>query len=89
MRDDELAARIEAGFETAGLDRRRLAMLSYAAKLTRHPWEVREDDVLKLRAEGFNDEDVLAIVEVVAYYAFVNRIADGLGVALEADEDAP
>jgi len=26
---------------------------------------------------------VLQLAEVVAYYAYVNRIADGLGVALE------
>ncbi|HEY3022833.1 MAG TPA: peroxidase-related enzyme, partial [Actinomycetota bacterium] len=32
---------------------------------------------------GFSDADVLHIAEVTAYYAFVNRIADGLGVELE------
>jgi len=42
-------------------------------------------DVDALRAAGFNDADVLAIAEVVGYYAYVNRIADGLGVELEAD----
>lgn len=32
---------------------------------------------------GLADADVLALAEVVAYYAYVNRIADGLGVELE------
>ena len=33
-----------------------------------------------LRVAGFSDRDVLDIVEVTAYYAYANRIADGLGV---------
>ena len=42
------------------------------------------EDILRLRAAGHGDADILAIAEVTAYYAFVNRIADGLGVELEA-----
>ncbi len=58
-------------------------MLEYAAKLTVAPTTVTVEDVESLRAVGFADEDILAIVEVTSYYAYVNRIADGLGVALE------
>lgn len=36
-----------------------------------------------LRAVGLSDADILGLCEVVAYYAYANRIADGLGVALE------
>ena len=65
------------------MDPRRLAMLAYVAKLTSKPAEMRAEDVAALRAAGFGDADVLAICEVAAYYAYVNRIADGLGVELE------
>ncbi len=58
-------------------------MLEYVEKLTRTPGEMRAGDVAALRAQGFDDADVLAICEVAAYYAYVNRIADGLGVELE------
>lgn len=40
-------------------------------------------DVEGLRAEGYSDRDILDIAEVTAYYAYVNRIADGLGVETE------
>ena len=58
-------------------------MLEYATKLTQSPWEMNESDVEKLRSMGFTDRAILDIAQVVAYYAYVNRIADGLGVSLE------
>jgi uncharacterized peroxidase-related enzyme len=78
-----LAERIEADYETAGLDERRLSMLRYVEKLTRTPAKTTKEDVALLGRAGFSDEDVLHIAEVTAYYAYVNRIADGLGVELE------
>ena len=58
-------------------------MLEYVEKLTLRPWNVSDGDVEALREEGFTDRDILDICEVAAYYAYVNRIADGLGVTLE------
>jgi uncharacterized peroxidase-related enzyme len=83
LKDDALLARIEADYETAGLDERRLAMLRYVEKLTKTPWEMVPSDLAPLREAGFSDTDILQIVEVASYYAYVNRIADGLGVSLE------
>jgi uncharacterized peroxidase-related enzyme len=83
LRDDALVERVEKNFETAGLDERRLAMLRYVEKLTRTPGAMRREDVDLIRQAGHSDEDILHIAEVAAYYAYVNRIADGLGVELE------
>jgi len=58
-------------------------MLEYATKLTRQPSEMTQDDMGSLRSVGFSDADILAIVEVAAYYAYANRIVDGLGVSVE------
>ncbi len=86
LQDDELAAAIEADWEHADrLDARRKEMLRYAVKLTLRPQEMKRDDVEQLREAGFSDIDVLHIAEVVGYYAYVNRIADGLGVDVEAE----
>ena len=83
LKDDELLAEIERDWRAAGLEERRLAMLEYVTKLTRRPASVERADVDRLRAAGFGDEDVLAICEVAAYYAYANRIVDGLGVLVE------
>lgn len=58
-------------------------MLDYAVKLTRTPAAVDGRDVEALRAAGFEDTAILDICQVTAYYAYVNRLADGLGVELE------
>ena len=58
-------------------------MLAYAIKLTVTPAAMTRGDIVALRDAGFTDRDVLDICEVTAYYAYVNRIADGLGVAVE------
>lgn len=83
MKDDALLARIDEGWETAQLGERRDAMLRYAVKLTRTPGAMVEADVEALRSVGFSDRDIHDICEATSYYAYVNRIADGLGIGVE------
>jgi len=65
------------------LDPRERAMVDYALKLTRTPWNMREDDLNPLREAGLGDREILDLAMIVGYYAYVNRLADGLGVELE------
>lgn len=58
-------------------------MLDYARKLTLSPAAVTADDVGRLRGVGFDDRAIHDICAITGYYAFVNRLADGLGVELE------
>ena len=58
-------------------------MLTFSVKLTNEPRNMEITDIKKLHEVGFSDRDVLDIVEVTAYYAYANRLADGLGVAIE------
>ena len=83
LKDDALLERIEADYQSAELAPRRRSMLDYAVKLTERPSEMVAADVESLRDAGFSDTDILHIAEITAYYAYVNRIADGLGVTLE------
>jgi uncharacterized protein YciW len=43
-----------------------------------------ESDLAPLRASGLGDRDIVDLNQVVAYFNYVNRVADGLGVELEA-----
>jgi len=81
--DDELLARLKDDFTRADLCDEDRIMLRYASKLTRSPSTVREADVDALREAGFNDRAILDIAQITAYFAFVTRMAEGLGVKLE------
>lgn len=59
------------------------AMLRFVVKLTRAPGEMERRDVEALSDRGFDGRAIHDIVLVAAYFAFVNRLADGLGVELE------
>ena len=82
--DNELVDALLKDYRKAKLTPADRAMLDHSAKLTLTPWEMEESDVEALRSEGFNDTAILDINQVTGYYAFVNRLADGLGVELEA-----
>lgn len=67
----------------ADLDPRDRLLLDFADMLTRSPSSIRREHLDPLRQAGFDDRAILDAVEVVAYYNFVNRLAEGLGVELE------
>ena len=67
----------------AALPERERVMVDWALKLTRTPWKMSEADLDSLRAAGLNDRAILDLAMIVAYYAYVNRIANGLGVEIE------
>ena len=59
------------------------ALLAYADVLTRTPQAVTIAHIDALRATGYTDRAIHDACAIIGYFAFVNRIADGLGVALE------
>jgi uncharacterized peroxidase-related enzyme len=82
--DKPLVEALKINWRSADLSPADHAMLTYSEKLTLTPWEMVEEDVIALREVGFSDAAILDINQVTGYYAFVNRLADGLGVELEA-----
>lgn len=71
--------------EEARLPERARRLVDYALKLTRLDPLPTEGDLEPLRAAGLDDADLLRLVQVVAYFNYVNRHVDGLGVELEPD----
>ena len=70
-------------WRSAAIPDRLRAILEYVERLTLEPSRVEEADISALRAAGLDDAAILSACEVASYFAFVNRMADGLGVRLE------
>jgi uncharacterized peroxidase-related enzyme len=75
--------RFAEGWRTAGLDPATQALLGFAERLTDDCASVDADDMAELRAHGFDDKAISSCVQVVAYFNYINRIAEGLGVTAE------
>ncbi len=82
-KDESLVNQLKTDYTLANISNKQMVMLNYAAKLTERPADIFKRDIEQLREVGFKDRSILDINQIVAYYAFVNRIADGLGVDLE------
>ena len=65
------------------LPSRERALVDWSLKLTRTPAAMTEGDLGPLREAGLDDRTILDLAMIVGYYAYVNRLASGLGVDLE------
>ena len=69
----------------AGLSGADSALCAFAEKLTSTPGRMSADDVEALRAHALSDEAIHDAVQVIAYFNYINRVADGLGTDLEPE----
>lgn len=79
-----MADRIADDWRSAGLPKEDVALCEYTEKLTRDPAAVGDDDIERLREAGFDDQCISSATQVIAYFNYINRIAEGLGVPMEA-----
>lgn len=74
---------IRKDYTRASISYKDKCMLEYSKKLTNESYKIVENDILKLKEAGFSELQIFDINQVIAYFNYVNRIADGLGVKLE------
>jgi uncharacterized peroxidase-related enzyme len=71
------------------LDGRRRALCAFAEKLTDAPAEMSRNDVADLRAHGLSDAAISDAIQVVAFFNYVNRVVNAVGVGDEPEWAAP
>jgi len=59
------------------------ALFAYAEKLTQHPKDMSAADIDALRSIGLDDRAIHDATQVIAYFNYINRVADALGVEPE------
>ena len=72
-------------YREAELEPRLRALCDFASKLTHRPAEVGDEDVAALRAHGLADAGIHDAIQVVSFFNYINRIAEGVGIEGEPE----
>ena len=67
-------------YRQANLSPRERALCDFAVKLTALAAETDQADIDALRAQGLSDTDISDAIQVIGYFNYVTRVADGVGI---------
>ena len=81
--NQKLVDEIAEDWSTSSLTKTQMAMCNFAKKLTETPSKVNENDIQTLRDLDLTDKDISQIVQIIGYFNYINRVADGLGLEPE------
>ena len=81
--DESLKGDLVSDFRKADISDIDKLILEYASRITHEPASIDRDYIDNLREKGMDDRMLHDIVQAAAYFNYVNRLADGLGVELE------
>jgi uncharacterized peroxidase-related enzyme len=78
--DESMVEALKRDYSTAPISEQDRVMLDYVVKLTKDATKCSPQDHEKLRAAGFDDKGILQITLIAAWFNYINRVADALGV---------
>jgi alkylhydroperoxidase family enzyme len=71
---------LEGRLDDAGLTKPERVLLEYVKLITEAAYRSTLEDVEKLRAVGWKEDQIAEAVYVTALFAFFNRVADAFGI---------
>lgn len=74
---------VASDWRTAHMSEIDRALCAYAQKITHQPAAMSADDIDALRGCGLSDRAIHDAVQVIGYFNYINRVADGLGIENE------
>jgi uncharacterized peroxidase-related enzyme len=78
--DETLVQALKDDYTTAPITDAERIMVDYVVKLTKDATKVSPEDHERLRNAGFNDRAILQITLIAAWFNYINRVADALGI---------
>jgi uncharacterized peroxidase-related enzyme len=60
-------------------------LCDFAVKVSHASPQVRQEDVDELRRHGWSDAAISDAIQVVAYFNYINRVADAVGIDNEPE----
>jgi uncharacterized peroxidase-related enzyme len=70
-------------WRTAPLSAADRELCSFAEKLTHRQTDMSAEDLERLRGHGFDDRAIHDATQVVGYFNYITRVAEGLGIHAE------
>jgi len=78
--DAELVEALEEDYTKAPIAEAERAMLDYVVQMTRDATRIGPQHHARLREVGFDDRAILQMTLIAAWFNYINRVADALGV---------
>jgi len=82
-----MVAALQKDYRTAPISEQDKIMVDYVVKITRDATQCSPADHDKLRAVGFDDRGILQITLIAAWFNYINRVADALGVGRDISQE--
>jgi len=73
-------AALEDDYTKAPVSESERVMLDYVVQMTRDATRIGPQHHARLRAVGFDDRAILQMTLIAAWFNYINRVADALGV---------
>jgi uncharacterized peroxidase-related enzyme len=78
--DDNLVNALSEDYRKAPLSEKERLMCDYAMQVAKDATQITRDTHVKLREAGFDDVAILQMTMIAAWFCYINRMADALGV---------
>jgi uncharacterized peroxidase-related enzyme len=78
--DEKLVEALKEDYHRAPITEAERVMLDYVVQLTKDATGITPEYHERLRAVGFDDRAILQITLIAAWFNYINRVADALGV---------
>jgi uncharacterized peroxidase-related enzyme len=78
--DADLVDALQRDYRTAPITEQERVMLDYVVKMTKDATKCSPADHDALRSAGFDDRGIVQITLIAAWFNYINRVADALGV---------
>ena len=82
-----MVSALQKDYRTAPISEQDKIMVDYVVKITRDATQCSPADHDKLRAVGFDDRGILQITLIAAWFNYINRVADALGVGRDISQE--
>ncbi len=83
-----MVAALRRDFRTAPISEQNKVMLEYVVRLTKDATQCSPEDHKKLRHVGFDDRGILQITLIAAWFNYINKVADALGVGRDGQAES-